>query len=104
MSGYWGVGEFVDRVLMEADEQTKGAYTIRERRKRVAQLIVTMCKKGHVSLRELKGGSRRGPISRVRAEIANRLVDQYGLPLADVARHVRVSTSAISKAMRRNEK
>ncbi len=99
-----GSGEFVDRVLREADEQTTGAYTIRERKKRVEQLIVGMCKKGHVALSELKGGSRRGTIPRVRAEIATSLVDQYGLPLAEVARQVGVSTSAISKAMRRDEK
>ncbi len=99
-----GSGEFVERVLREADDKTTEAYTIRERKRRVEQLIVGMCKKGHVSLRELKGGSRRGTIPQVRTEIANSLVESYGLPLAEVARQVGVSTSAISKALRRTEK
>ncbi len=63
-----------------------------------------MCKKDNISVRELKGGSRRGTILQVRVEIANRLVDKYGLPLAEVARQVGVSTSAISKALRRTER
>ena len=99
-----GSGDFVDRVLKEADEKTKGAYSAREWKKRVEQVIVGMCKKGNVSLSELKGGSRRGTIPRVRGEIANSLVESYGLPLAEVARQVAVTTSAISKTLRRDEK
>ncbi len=73
-----GSGDCVDRVLMEADEKTTGASTIRERKKRVEQLIVGMCKKGNVSLSQLKGGSRRRTIPRVRAEIATSLGHHYG--------------------------
>ncbi len=73
-----GCGDCVERVLMEADEKTQGASTIRERKRRVAQLIVGLWKTGHVSLSELKGGSRRGTIPRVRAEIATSLGDQDG--------------------------
>jgi len=99
-----GSGDFVVRVLKEADEKTKGAYTARERKKRVEQLIVGMCKMGNVSLSELKGGSRRGRIPQVRGEIVISLVESYGMSLAEVARQVGVSTSAISKALRRAEK
>ncbi len=99
-----GSGDFVERVLKEADEKTKRAYSARERKKRVEQLIVGRCKKGNVSVSELKSGSRRGTIPGVRAEITKCLVDSYGLPLAEVARQVGVSTSAISKALRRAEK
>jgi len=99
-----GSGDFVERVLKEADEKTKRAYSARERKMRVEQLIVGRCKKSNISVSELKGGSRRGTIPRVRVEIANSLVDKYGLPLAEVARQVGVSTSAISKALKRAEK
>jgi len=99
-----GSGDFVERVLKEADEKTKRAYSARERKKRVEQLIVGMCKKSNISVSELKGGSRRGTIPQVRVEIANNLEDKYGLPLAEAARQVEVSTSAISKALRRTEK
>ena len=99
-----GSGDFVERVLKEADEKTKGAYSARERKKKVEQLIAGKCKKGNISVSELKGGSRRGRIPQVRAEIAISLVESYGMPLAEVARQVGVSTSAISKALRRAEK
>jgi len=49
-----GSGDFVERVLKEADEKTKGAYSARERKKRVEQLIVGMCKKGNISVNELR--------------------------------------------------
>jgi len=99
-----GSGDFVKRVLKEADKKTKRAYSARERKKRVKKLIVGMCKKGKISVSELKGGSRRGTIPQVRVEIASGLVDKFELPLAEIARQVGVSTSAISKALRRTEK
>jgi len=40
----------------------------------------------------------------VRGEIVISLVESYGISLAEVARQVGVSTSAISKALRRAEK
>jgi len=51
--------------------------------------------------KELRMGSRRGRICQVRSQIAYELVEQYGLPLAEVARQLGVTTSAISKAINR---
>ena len=58
------------------------------------KLIAEKRKQRKISVNELKGGSRRGTIPQVRAEIANCLVYRYGLPMADVAQQVGVSTSA----------
>jgi hypothetical protein len=60
------------------------------------------CEKGKIELKELRMGSRRGEIPRVRSEIAQRLVREVGIPLAHVARLLGVSTSAISKIMQRS--
>jgi len=49
--------------------------------------------------KELKSGGRRAVIAETRADIARKLVEEYGLPLAEVAGNVGVSTSAISKIM-----
>ena len=46
------------------------------------------CKKLGVSVTELRSGGRRGVTAQVRAEIARRLVEDYGLTLAEVARQV----------------
>ncbi len=43
-----GSGVFVERVLKEADEKTKGPYTTRERKKRVEELILEKCKKSNI--------------------------------------------------------
>ena len=49
-------------------------------------------------------GSRRGRICQVRSQIAYQLVEDYGLPLAQAARQLGVSTSAISKMITRRMK
>ena len=46
-------------------------------------------------------GSRRGRIPRVRSEVAEGLVKELEMSLAEVARLLGVSTSAISKILRR---
>jgi len=52
---------------------------------------------------ELSAGSRRGSIPAPRATLAMELVTTLGLSLAEVARQVGVTSSAISRAMRRHE-
>ena len=56
-----------------------------------------------MSENELGGGSRRRKVSGVRARIAKRGVDELGLSMAEIARHVGVSTSSIAKAVARLE-
>ena len=60
-----------------------------------------ICKDEKVSIAELKGGSRRKEISAVRNRIAIELVKRHGVALADIARRVGVSTSAVSKILKR---
>ncbi|CAB1065960.1 hypothetical protein D1BOALGB6SA_10759 [Olavius sp. associated proteobacterium Delta 1] len=54
-----------------------------------------------MSIDELTGGSRRKEVSGVRNRIAIELVKGHGVALAEVARRVGVSTSAISKIIKR---
>jgi DNA-binding MarR family transcriptional regulator len=68
------------------------------------EFIDQACEKEGINSRELRTGSRRGCISQVRLQIAYQLVQDYGIPLAEVARQLRVSTSAISKAITRKTK
>ena len=49
----------------------------------------------------LEGQARR--VSRVRSKIAWRLSREYGIPLAEITRDLRVCTSAIAKAVRTME-
>jgi putative transposase len=97
-----GSGDFVERVIREAEARMQRQYTAGERGQRVERLIAKECKKRKVSLTELRSGSRRGVIPAFRGHVSRKLVEDYGIPIAEVARQVGVSTSAISKSLRRN--
>ena len=63
----------------------------------VAEAIERVCRQAGVSARELQAGSRRRPVSKIRALLAQRLVSEFGLSLAEVARQLGVSLSAIAE-------
>lgn len=98
-----GTEDFVERVLGEAEGRAKISFSSLETDKRVRQLIEKTCKKEGVSLQELQMGSRRGTISKVRSDLARKLVEGLGVPLAEAARQLGVSTSAVSQIFRRKQ-
>jgi putative transposase len=97
-----GTGDFVERVLSESGEPLRHRFSHTERSKRIESIIKEACQKGKVELEGLRMGSRRGEIPRVRSEIAQQLVKTLGMSLAEVARLLGVSTSAISKILERS--
>jgi len=98
-----GQDEFVERIIGEADERIKGQLSINERKIGANKKLLEVCKKEGVHIEELRGGSRRGRLSQVRVQLAMELVKNYGLTLAETARQLGVSTSAVSKIFVRNK-
>ena len=98
-----GSGEFVERILEEAENEVKYQVSINERRIKAERKIQEICRKEGLSKEELQGGSRRGRISRIRAQLAIELTERYGLSLAEAGRQLGVSTSAISRILTRNK-
>jgi REP element-mobilizing transposase RayT len=96
-----GSGDFVERILKEADDKLKHELAANKRRHDAERFIEQVCAKEKINSNELRMGSRRGRISQVRSKIACQLVEDYGLPLAEIARKLGVSTSAVSKALTR---
>jgi REP element-mobilizing transposase RayT len=96
-----GSGEFVERILKEVDARMMRQAGVKKVKRQAERAVVAGCKKHSVSLTELRAGSRRGSVPWVRAEIARRLVEDYGLALAEVARQVGISTSGVSKLLSR---
>lgn len=96
-----GSGEFVERILKEADARLMRQVGLKKVKRQAERTVVAGCKKHGVSVAELRNGSRRGSVPRVRTEIARRLVEDYGLTLAEVARQVGISTSGVSKLLSR---
>jgi putative transposase len=97
-----GSGEFVERIMREAEARTQRQHAFKGRGGKVERLIAESCKKHNASITELRSGSRRGKMPTVRAEVARKLVEDYGITIAEVARQVGVSTSAISKSLGRS--
>jgi DNA-binding MarR family transcriptional regulator len=90
----------VERILAEADERLKYQLRGTRIRENLVEFIDQVCEKKGINPKELqKMGSGRSCISQVRLQIAYQLVQDYGISLAEVARQLGVSTSAISKAI-----
>lgn len=92
-----GSGEFVERILNETDELVKHYLPIHEKVKDSKDYISIQCKKENITIKELKSGSRRANIVQIRGKIAKHLVKQIGISIAETARQLGVSTSAVSK-------
>ena len=96
-----GSGEFVEQIIKEADAKIKYQLPVKEQHQKINEFITKVCKSEKVSVAELKAGRRHQEASRVRAQIALGLVKTQGVSLAEVARRLGVSTSAISKIIKR---
>ncbi|MEW6419343.1 MAG: transposase [Nitrospirota bacterium] len=95
-----GSGAFVERILQEAEERVRQQFRSLNSSKNIEDTIRAFCRKEGISQVELQGGSRRGRIPEVRTKIALKLVKEDGVIMAEAARHLGVSTSALSKAMK----
>ena len=62
------------------------------------------CDQAGVEMGELSGGSQRRAVAEVRAKVAYRLNREMGIPMAEIARHLGVGTSAIAMAIRKEER
>ncbi|MFC1869320.1 hypothetical protein ACFL0H_14470 [Thermodesulfobacteriota bacterium] len=98
-----GSGEFVERIIKEAEARIKYQLPAKEHPRIIDEYIGNLCKNEGISVKELRSGSRRNEVSAVRVGIAIELVKEYGVSLAEVARQVGVSTSAISKIINRGK-
>ena len=98
-----GSGEFVEQMLSEADDELKKQHSVRERKKKIEEIIAKSCEKGKVSVAELSSGSRRASVSEIRARIARTLMEEYGVPMAAIARQMGISTSGVAKIYARHK-
>lgn len=98
-----GKDEFVERVIGEAENKIKAQIKTNEQKIAVHKMILEVCKEENINIKELKGGSRRGNLPVIRSRLAREIVVKYGLTLAETARQLGVTTSAISKIFIRNK-
>jgi hypothetical protein len=94
-----GGGEFVDQVLREAEEGQLRQMRLRRRGRSIGDIIQEECGKENVSEQELRQGSRRRLVSKVRAAVAQRSKEELGVCGAEIARNLGVNTSSINRAL-----
>lgn len=96
-----GSGDFVDTILKEVEDRYIRQLKVRQKGVTIETIIDEECTKAGISEKEVKAGSRRGPVSRLRAKVAYRSREELGLSAAEIARHTGVSTSSITRAIKR---
>jgi DNA-directed RNA polymerase specialized sigma subunit len=96
-----GSGEFVELIIKEAEAKIKYQLPMKEQDQKIDEFISKLCKSAKVSIKELRSGNRRKEVSGVRFLIAVGLVRNHGVSFAEVARRVGVSTTAVSKILKR---
>ncbi len=96
-----GSGDFVQAIVEEADARMKRMLPLDERLKMARAYVDEVCETDGVDPVELKSGSRRGPISRARAKISVKMVKEIGLSMAETARQLGVTTSAVARMLER---
>ncbi len=98
-----GTGEFVERVIGEADEALRRQIPVGKGLARAAQYVSAVCAQDGVEVERLRSGARGALVSRCRAKVARHLVEEMGLSLAEAARLLGVCTSAIWHAIGRSK-
>ncbi len=99
-----GSGRFVEHLLRHAEADRAAAFRRPATTGEVEAVIRRACRQEGVAAEELKLGGRHGGLSALRAELARHLVTGRGLSLARAARHLGVSTAAISKTLQKAER
>lgn len=94
-----GSGEFVAAIFRDAEEKQVRQLKLRRSGLTIREIIEKECRAAGTSLQELKSGSRRRVIGNLRRRIARLGVDQLGLTSAEIARHLGVCTSTVTRAL-----
>jgi putative transposase len=93
-----GNSDFVSGVIQSANERLQQSLRIGAARPEIAALCRQACEVYGVSAGELRAGSRRRPVVTARGAIAWLAMRELGYSGADVARHLGVSNSCITRA------
>ncbi len=98
-----GGGDFVAEILKEADQKVTRYLPIEKRETLIKEVIEKICQEEGIGEEELRLGGQARRVSNVRAKVACQLSRRYGIPMAEIGRHVGVCTSAIANAIRKTE-
>ena len=98
-----GDGDFVNRILAEAEKGLRRQIYVKEKKDIITRVVGDYCAKEGIPENEIVQGGQRWKVAKARARIAFQLSRDWGISLAEIARHLGVSTSAIANAIRKLE-
>ena len=96
-----GNEDFVSKVRQEIARDLEDRVPPAKMRKEVEKIIEQRCQQDGVNIHQLRMGSRRHPIGRIRSDIAWKLANDLGVPSVEIGRELGISTSAVSKILQR---
>ncbi|MCF6291368.1 MAG: transposase [Desulfobacterales bacterium] len=96
-----GSGGFVERVIKESAGQVRRQSPGLAGEELINRVVCEFCDQEEINIKELRSGSRRRPVAQARKRLMQILVEEQGVTLAETARQLGVSTSAISKSLMR---
>lgn len=96
-----GSGDFVDQLIFESDKIRRKEFFVLERSREVEKIMKKVCDDAGINMKELVSGNRRRQVAAVRRSLAQKLVEEIGLSLAETGRKLGVSPSAIAKIFSR---
>lgn len=92
-----GSGDFVHAILKETEERELRQLKVKRSGRTIRKIIDEECKKNGISPQEVMNGVCRRVVSSLRASIAHRGRTELGLSSAEMARHLGVAASSISR-------
>lgn len=96
-----GRGEFVEQLVAQASARVALQMPADQRHSRADEALQRACRQHGVEEEALRAGSRMQAVSALRRELACQLVLELGLPMAEAARRLGVTTSAVAQILRR---
>jgi putative transposase len=95
-----GDGDFVQFVLEEADQKMIRQIRARKRAGSVAKIIKERCREAEINEAELRSGSQRRVVSKLRRRLCFYLNRELGISMAEIARYVGVGTTGVAMAIK----
>lgn len=99
-----GSGDFVKEILDQAEERVVHQMPMEDRLKLLQQDIEAFCGNEGITVTVLRGGGRNGTLPELRATLAAKLVNDWGLTFAETARQLGVTTAAVSNMIHKKER
>lgn len=96
-----GSTDFVKTVLDEAEEQVRFQVGDAEQIEQAHKEIEKVCAEARLPITLFRSGGRMKPLPDIRKKLAIRFVHEYGLSLAETARQLGITTSAVYQILRK---